>query len=315
VTPHVLKIPFAVKVDGTPVHIDDFDGSGFRADCLCPECHQPLVARKGAIKIHHFAHEGDHSCNGETILHLLAKAILRQRIEAAIASGAPVPMKWACGRCGYDHSGNLVKRARRVRLEQRVATKIPDLQLLDAQEAVCGVVEVIVTHAPDQSAREVYATREIPIVEIRVESAADLTILRDSPSLAASAVSYCPVPERELRTVTLANLPIRMFELKLEHVDCDLWVTDRANSSLTIRFSFDTPAIAAEALYALRSGIIDGINDADWMIRHCKNRFLHRDLVLRIARGLREFKMNWRGFGKHSWKRDRKPRLRGLRYS
>lgn len=49
--------------------------SGLQPDCRCPACGSSLVAKKGAIRQHHFAHVSGDSCESaaETALHLLAK--------------------------------------------------------------------------------------------------------------------------------------------------------------------------------------------------------------------------------------------------
>lgn len=59
--------------------------SGKVCDCVCAECGTPLVARKGKIKAHHFAHLGDaraanpRTCY-ETALHVAAKHFVAQQL-------------------------------------------------------------------------------------------------------------------------------------------------------------------------------------------------------------------------------------------
>ena len=55
--------------------------SGRDCGCLCPLCHAPLIARKGAVREHHFSHESGSECHAayETAVHLLCKAILDQK--------------------------------------------------------------------------------------------------------------------------------------------------------------------------------------------------------------------------------------------
>jgi hypothetical protein len=51
---------------------------GLHPDVLCPACKQPLIAKKGSVKQHHFAHSGEKFCEtaAETALHLLAKELV-----------------------------------------------------------------------------------------------------------------------------------------------------------------------------------------------------------------------------------------------
>jgi len=304
--PRALRIPFAVRA-GKLVHVSEVD-PGFREDCFCPGCGKPLVAKKDAIKVHHFAHDGDYPCNGETILHLLAKQLLKERIEVALSAGLPIPIRWKCQRCENEHRGNLLKRAKAVQLEKALEGKVPDITLIGSSDNACAVIEVVVTHSPEPDARRTYAAHKIPVVEVRVDSVADLIALRDATELKPHTVSFCPVPDWQLQTVNLAKLPVRLDQLTIERRGCELVVMDRelrgvGDYSLKGKFVFDRSDLAEMALAGLKSGKIDGLNEPEWMLTQCKNRFLHRELVHAIATGLREYRLVWQGFGKTSWRR------------
>ena len=54
--------------DGRLLHIDDVP-SGLACDCICPGCSRPLVAKKGRLQAHHFAHHAQpvgRSCVNQT---------------------------------------------------------------------------------------------------------------------------------------------------------------------------------------------------------------------------------------------------------
>lgn len=72
-----LALPYGLTVDGRMVSIADVP-NGLACNCACPKCHRRLVAKKGAMVRHHFAHESDSVCAGafETMAHLLAKQII-----------------------------------------------------------------------------------------------------------------------------------------------------------------------------------------------------------------------------------------------
>lgn len=56
-------------------HIDEVD-SGLACQCDCPECHRPLVAKKGEVIAHHFAHDSEEAgCNPtpESLVHAYGK--------------------------------------------------------------------------------------------------------------------------------------------------------------------------------------------------------------------------------------------------
>ena len=60
------------------VSIEDVE-SGLACGCICSACKQNLVAKKGNVMGHHFAHASQTSCEYayETSLHLLAKEIFK----------------------------------------------------------------------------------------------------------------------------------------------------------------------------------------------------------------------------------------------
>lgn len=62
------------KVTGEVVEINNAL-RGNKCDCICPICGEPVQARKGMKRDHHFKHISSVICKGETILHKLAKEI------------------------------------------------------------------------------------------------------------------------------------------------------------------------------------------------------------------------------------------------
>ena len=65
--------------NGNLISIDEVE-SGKDCGCFCPVCNSQLVARKGKIKVHHFAHYSSEECEnyGESMFHLLAKKLLEE---------------------------------------------------------------------------------------------------------------------------------------------------------------------------------------------------------------------------------------------
>ncbi|WP_295751566.1 hypothetical protein [Undibacterium sp.] len=61
--------------NGELIHVDEVE-RGLACDCICTECHRTLIAKKGDVLEHHFAHEADDIiCNPspETLIHSFAK--------------------------------------------------------------------------------------------------------------------------------------------------------------------------------------------------------------------------------------------------
>lgn len=78
----------AEATGGRLVHIDGVP-SGLACNCVCPGCGRQMVAKKGSVQAHHFAHyaqQDGRTCMsaGETALHKLAKRVLNDRLQIAL---------------------------------------------------------------------------------------------------------------------------------------------------------------------------------------------------------------------------------------
>src|SRR5258708_19034427 len=53
---------------------------GLACDCVCAKCGKALIAKKGSVRRHHFAHLEITGCRGsqESVLHRLAKELLAE---------------------------------------------------------------------------------------------------------------------------------------------------------------------------------------------------------------------------------------------
>lgn len=78
------KIGYGFK-DGKLIHISEVE-SGLVCDCTCPVCSTPLIAKKGQINTHHFAHHELSDCDNvnESILHKLGKSIIAEHQKVRI---------------------------------------------------------------------------------------------------------------------------------------------------------------------------------------------------------------------------------------
>ena len=184
-----LKLPFAVRGESL-VHISEVT-SGRRPDCLCPGCGEQLIARKGIKLAHHFAHDGGTNCSVETALHMLGKRLIHEGIQQALTGGTAIKLRWKCSQCPDKHEGNLLKRAATVKLEHDLGEARPDVLLLDASDKPVVAIEVVVTHAPEETVREFYARQCIQLVRINLPDGAALEPLRYLSELSASFVSVC----------------------------------------------------------------------------------------------------------------------------
>lgn len=124
-------LTYAIK-DKKIVNISSVE-SGIACGCICPSCGEKLIARKGKIKVHHFAHQGNSECEYgyQTAIHLAAKDI--------IANNSVI-------------------------LERRLDDIIPDIIINTSIGLI--IVEIYVTHKVDNEKKKKIENLGIPAIEI-----------------------------------------------------------------------------------------------------------------------------------------------------
>jgi hypothetical protein len=157
-----FKLPFGLK-DNKLVDVSQVD-KGLECGCVCPACGHQLIARKGNIKVHHFAHHKSSECAGalETALHLAAKEILdkykRIRIpevsaQIGVGYGDPVQL--------YNEQ---TLQFDKVLLEKRYDDLIADLTVEINGKPF--FIEIAVTHFIDEAKKKKVEKRNISTLEI-----------------------------------------------------------------------------------------------------------------------------------------------------
>lgn len=153
----------ALDTSGGAIHINEVP-SGLDCHCLCPACNRPLVARKGKVLSHHFAHQKgqfDRECAhaGETILHRWAKEVLSKHLMI----GFPAII-------GEDEFGPLVVhpkrliRFERVELEKRVGSVIPDvIGHIGGRQLF---IEIKVTHGCSPEKLQKLSVLDVGVIEV-----------------------------------------------------------------------------------------------------------------------------------------------------
>lgn len=166
-----LNLIYALR-NNELVHVSDVE-RGIKCECKCPACDGTLVARKGMIKAHHFAHHNAENCayGYETSLHMAAKDILLHagKLELPesriLLSGHVREDIWTDGREIVIDS---------VELEKKFGSIIPDVIVHSGDKVL--FVEIYVTHAIDWEKLRKLKALKIPTIEI------DLSDLNDSIS-------------------------------------------------------------------------------------------------------------------------------------
>ena len=153
--------------DNNLVHISDVP-SGLKCDCICPYCKNKLIAKKGEIKGHHFAHYDSEECQYwyETSLHLAAKQMIMEHKKVMIPA---VYLKFPGGfkESVLLHPAQVIK-VEEVFLEKKQEDNqgwmVPDIILFSGQRKL--YVEIFVTHAIDNKKISKIKNKGISAIEI-----------------------------------------------------------------------------------------------------------------------------------------------------
>lgn len=179
--------------DGQLLFIRNVD-SGLACGCYCAGCGKRLVAKKGHIRQHHFAHYEAGLCRGaaESALHLLAKELLAE------LSTFEIP-QYVFDKQRKTRRGKLVRHKvlvakggtvviDQVRVEQRDDGFIPDIVIESKGKLL--IVEVAVTNKVARRKSRKLRQRNLPAIEIRLEPA-DSFLQREDLKAKLQAASSC----------------------------------------------------------------------------------------------------------------------------
>lgn len=172
------QLIYALK-DGVATSIENVE-SGLKCGCICPSCGEPLVAKKGTKRTHHFSHYSGHSCEYgyETSLHLAAKEILSKASRIVLPAvyiqfpNSPKASELYC------ESKEI--KIEKVELENRLQDVIPDVVIYAGGKQL--FLEVYVTHAVDDVKLKKLKEADISTIEIdlsRKERSISLEELQD----------------------------------------------------------------------------------------------------------------------------------------
>ncbi len=155
-----MKMPFGLK-DGELIHISKAD-PGLKCGCVCPGCNGPLVARKGEVKVHHFAHYSSECKNGlQTAIHMAAKVILQKYGKIKLPA---VDIQFEQTYNTWRLSEEMEICFDEVRLEKRLGDVVPDV--LVYKNGVPLMIEIKVTHEVDEEKRGKIQSLGVSALEI-----------------------------------------------------------------------------------------------------------------------------------------------------
>lgn len=138
---------------------------GLACRCRCIDCDDELIAKKGAVRDHHFAHlsAAEHDWSWESHLHAWAKQLIVDRGGLAVPLHAAVASH--IGLQGAATYANLTAGAP-IEQEVRVGGLRPDLVLSTSTGRVSVALEVRVTHACGQEKVAAFGRLQLAALEI-----------------------------------------------------------------------------------------------------------------------------------------------------
>ena len=165
------KIQYAPNRDGKLISINEAK-RGLACNCICPACKSVLIARKGDVRIPHFAHYKNNSCatGYQTSIHLLAKELINEKKMIKIPSiDCEVYHEDSNESEGYHSENKIIREERllknvQVYLEQKENGIIPDIIVQLGKYKL--YVEIYVTHKVDESKEQIVKQNNISMLEI-----------------------------------------------------------------------------------------------------------------------------------------------------
>lgn len=188
---------------------------------FCPKCNGRLVYKNSGrtgpgSKRPHFAHHSDVSnCSPETILHATFKTKAAELLCDRIAKGEKFPIEWTCPQCSGKYPYDILFMAKHVKVEHDLKECRPDIALLDEEGNTIAVIEVVVTHEPEENTLKYYHDNGIVLVQYNVTEA-DLIDIEEKIKH-PDVVSLCLTENCTKSNVATKKRVICPQKMKCEH--------------------------------------------------------------------------------------------------
>lgn len=141
----------------------------------------------------HFSHRANSNCRPETVLHNQFKRSAADLLKKHLEEQKRFEIRWECEYCEDQHHFDVLKGVTSVKTEYSLDVCRPDIALLNADGEISVVIEIVVTHQPDETALTCYDNNGIILLQIDLESFDDLNKVEQRLQ-APSKVTYCLSP-------------------------------------------------------------------------------------------------------------------------
>ena len=155
-----FKLSYGLRNDEL-LSIDEVEG-GLSCDCICPACKNQLIARKGKIKAHHFAHYKSIDClsGQETALHIISKKI----IEKSKTFKTPILFYPNTSFEIFDETEIIIDN---VKLEKKIGDIIPDIIIESNSKQL--LVEIVVNNSVNWQKLQRIRSENLPVIEVNAK--------------------------------------------------------------------------------------------------------------------------------------------------
>ena len=188
------------------VHISDVI-RGLACQCTCVECGETVVAKKGELKEHHFAHASNKdSCfiNPESLLHKYAKQVIAESLGLMLPA---LP---------NDDAEAAWWTFERIIPEFHLGAIRPDLVAYTEEEPV--FIEIAVTHFIDKQKLAIIKSLNVKTVEIDLSS-----LLKTDMSIPSEAARQVILSSLENKYWVFPEMPVPIeAEKQVDDTSCDL---------------------------------------------------------------------------------------------
>lgn len=187
----------AIDSRGNLVHIDTAEKG---REYSCPSCKGTFILKKSGntkkgSKRPHFAHnELTPNCTAESALHYSFKKNLIDLLNTHLSEKKEFLIQWNCNACSEYNKGNLLAKVTSIREEYNLKLCQPDIALLDSESNVVAVIEIVVTHKPEEKVLEFYADKKIILIQINLTTDEDLKNIVRKTEI-PDIVDFCHSPK------------------------------------------------------------------------------------------------------------------------
>jgi len=162
-----IRVPYGINNDSDIVHARDATKA---TAYTCPGCEAPLVLHAGEQRTHHFSHQADNACDGETLIHITAKLLAAKVVRENNTAVARIRLQCKCSKCNATLEKVLPKNAFTASVvEARVGKFTCDVAAFKGNDAILAI-EILNTHAVDDIKG---AALGLPWVELRASDVLD----------------------------------------------------------------------------------------------------------------------------------------------